>query len=122
MTSEIESKIEKVIEKLEKAQIDRNYLPRANETQEGNYRMHKRIAGVVTQANINVSRFDMQPESNQAPINESSNEKSNSFTEQISSDVLDQSLPKLNLNRRQSIILDLHKIINVGEYRIELGK
>ena len=70
MTSEIESKIEKVIEKLEKAQIDRNYLPRANETQEGNYRMHKRIAGVVTQANINVSRFDMQPESNQAPINE----------------------------------------------------
>ena len=122
MTSEIESKIEKVIEKLEKAQIDRNYLPTANETQEGNYRMHKRIAGVVTQANINVSRFDMQPESNQAPINESSNEKSNSFTEQISSDVLDQSLPKLNLNRRQSIILDLHKIINVGEYRIELGK
>lgn len=122
MTSEIESKIEKVIEKLEKAQIDSNYLPTTNETQEGNYRMHKRIAGVVTQANINVSCFDMQPESNKALINESSNEISNSFTEQISSEVLDQSLPKSNLKRPQSLILDLNKIINVGEYKIELGK
>ena len=122
MTSEVESKIEKVIEKLEKAQINLNYHPTTNETQEGNYRMFKRIAGVVTQANVNVSCFDMQPESNQASINETSNEISNSFTEHNSSDVLDQSLPKSNLKRRQSIILDLSKIINVGEYKIELGK
>ena len=121
MTSEIESKISRVIDKLEKAQINLNYLPTTNETQEGNYRMQKRIAGVITQANVNVSSFDMQNESNQAPITESSNEISSSFSEQTS-DILDQSLPKPSLKRRQSIILDLNKIINIGEYKIELGK
>ena len=121
MTSEIESKISRVIDKLEKAQINLNYLPTTNETQEGNYRMQKRIAGVITQANVNVSSFDMQNESNQAPITESSNEISSSFSEQTS-DILDQSFPKPSLKRRQSIILDLNKIINIGEYKIELGK
>ena len=121
MTSEIESKISRVIDKLEKAQINLNYLPTTNETQEGNYRMQKRIAGVITQANVNVSSFDIQNESNQAPITESSNEISSSFSEQTS-DILDQSLPKPSLKRRQSIILDLNKIINIGEYKIELGK
>lgn len=121
MTSEIESKISRVVDKLEKAQINFNYLPTTNETQEGNYRMQKRIAGVITQANVNVSSFDIQNESNQAPITESSNEISSSFSEQTS-DILDQSLPKPSLKHRPSIILDLNKIINIGEYKIELGK
>ena len=122
MTSEIESKISRVINKLENAQIKAIYRPTTNETQEGNYRMKKRIAGVISQANINsISSFDFQNDSNQIPINESYNDASNSFSEQPS-DILDQPLPVPSLKRRPSIILDLNKIINVGEYKIELGK
>ena len=120
MTSDIESKISRVINKLDNAKVNLNYPPITNETQEGNYRFQKRVAGAIAQVNVNVSCFDDQNESN-FPINESINEVSNSFSEQPS-DILDQSLPKPNLNRRPSIILDLNKIINVGEYKIELGK
>ena len=72
MTSEIESQISRVINKLENAKKDLNFLPTTNETQEGNYRMQKKIAGVVAQANVNVSSFDAQDELN--PNNESINE------------------------------------------------
>ena len=120
MNSDIETKISRVINKLDNAKLNLNYPPIINETQEGNYRFQKRIAGVIAQANVNVSCFDEQNESI-SPINESLNEISNSFSEH-QSDILDQSLPKPNLNRRPSIILDLNKIINVGEYKIELGK
>ena len=119
MTSDIETKISRVINKLD-AKLNLNYPPTTNETQEGNYRFQKRIAGAIAQANVNVSCFDDENESN-FPINESSNEIiSNSFSEQPS-DILDQSLQKPNINSRPSIILDPNKIINVGEYKIELG-
>lgn len=122
MTSEIESKISRVINKLENAQINAIYRPTTNETQEGNYRIQKRIAGVITQANINnISSFDFQNDSNQIPINDSCNDISNSFSEHPS-EILDQPLPVPSLKRRASVILDLNKIINVGEYKIELGK
>ena len=117
MTSEIESQISRVINKLENAKKDFNYFPTTNATQEGNYRMQKKIAGAITQVNVNVSSFDAQNESNI----ESINEISNSFSEQPS-DLIEQSLPKPNLKRRTAIILDLNKIINIGEYKIELGQ
>ena len=103
MTSEIESQISRVINKLENAKKDFNYFPTTNATQEGNYRMQKKIAGAITQVNVNVSSFDAQNESNI----ESINEISNSFSEQPS-DLIEQSLPKPNLKRRTAIILDLN--------------
>jgi hypothetical protein len=122
MTSEIESKISRVINKLENVQTNLNFPPITNETQEGNYRMQKKIAGIITQANVNnISSFDGPNESNQTPT-ENSNDISNSFSEQPSEIIDDQCFPKPSMNRRASIILDLNKIINVGEYKIELGK
>ena len=119
MTSEIESQISRVINKLENAKKDLNFFPTTNETQEGNYRMQKKIAGVVSQVNVNVSSFDAQDELN--PNNKSINEITNSFSEQPS-DLIEQSFPKPTLRRRAGIILDLNKLINIGEYKIELGK
>ena len=117
MSSEIENKITRVISKLENAQPKFNFPQTTNETQEGNYRMQKRIAGVVNQANIScISSF--QEDLNQTP-NES-NDVSNSFSE-MPSESMEQSFHKPNLNRRPSIILDLNKIINIGGYEIELG-
>ena len=120
MTSEIESKISRVIDKLENAQTHRNFPPTTNETQEGNYRMQKKLAGVLTQVNANISSFIDQNESCQNPV-DNSNDISNSFSEQPS-ELVDQSFHKPNMKRRASIILDLNKIINIGEYKIELGK
>lgn len=120
MTSEIESKISRVIDKLENAQTHLNFPPTTNETQEGNYRMQKKLAGVLTQVNANISSFIDQNESCQNPV-DNSNDISNSFSEQPS-ELVDQSFHKPNMKRRASIILDLNKIINIGEYKIELGK
>lgn len=120
MTSEIESKISRVIDKLENAQTHLDFPPTTNETQEGNYRMHKKLAGVLTQVNANISSFVDQNESCQN-LAENSNDISNSFSEQPS-ELVDQSFHKPNMKRRASIILDLNKIINIGEYKIELGK
>ena len=120
MTSEIESQISRVINKLENVQPNPNFPPITNETQEGNYRMQKKIAGILTQVNVNnISSFDGQNECN--PQTENSNDISNSFSEHPS-EIMDQSFPKPSMKRRPSIILDLHKIINIGEYKIELGK
>ena len=114
MTSEIESQISRVINKLENVQPNPNFPPITNETQEGNYRMQKKLAGILTQVNVNnISSFDVQNESN--PQTENSNDISNSFSEHPS-EIMDQSFPKPNMKRRPSIILDLHKIINIGEY------
>lgn len=120
MSSEIESKISRIIKRLENVK-NLNFPSTTNETQEGNYRMQKKIAGVVAQANVNVSSFEYQSESNPNPYNESINEISNSFSEQPS-ELIEQPFPKPNLKRRTAIILDLNRIINVGEYKIELGK
>ena len=76
----------------------------------------KKIAGVISQVNVNVSSFDSQDELN--PNNEYIN---GSFSEQPS-DLIEQSFPKPILRRRGGIILDLNKLINIGEYKIELGK
>jgi hypothetical protein len=119
MTSDVESQIIRVIGKLENAQPNLNLPPTTNETQEGNYRLQKKIAGILNQANItNISSF--QNDLNENP-NDIITEISNSNSE-ASSELMEPSFHKPNLNRRNSIILDLNKIINIGEYKIELGK
>lgn len=118
MTSDVESQIIRVIGKLENAQPNLN-LPTTNETQEGNYRLQKKIAGILNQANINnISSFQNDLDENP---NDTITEKSNSFSE-APSETMEPSFHKPNLKRRPSIILDLNKIINIGEYKIELGK
>ena len=119
MTSDVESQIIRVIDKLENAQPNLNLPPTTNETQEGNYRLQKKIAGILNQANItNISSF--QNDLNENP-NDTITEMSNSYSE-APSELMEPSFHKPNLNRRRSIILDLNKIINIGEYKIELGK
>jgi hypothetical protein len=119
MTPDIESQIIRVIGKLENAQPNLNLPPTTNETQEGNYRLQKKIAGILNQANItNISSF--QNDLNENP-NDTITEISNSYSE-APSELMEPSFHKPNLNRRNSIILDLNKIINIGEYKIELGK
>ena len=119
MTSDVESQIIRVIGKLENAQPNLNLPPTTNETQEGNYRLQKKIAGILNQVNItNISSF--QNDLNENP-NDTITEISNSYSE-APSELMEPSFHKPNLNRRNSIILDLNKIINIGEYKIELGK
>lgn len=119
MTSEVESQIIRVIGKLENAQPSLNLPPTTNETQEGNYRLQKKIAGILNQVNItNISSFQNDLNEN---ANDTINEISNSYSE-APSELMESSFNKPNLNRRNSIILDLNKIINIGEYKIELGK
>ena len=119
MTQDVESQIIRVIGKLENAQPKANLPPTANETQECKYRLQKKIAGILNQANItSISSF--QNDLNENP-NDTKTEMSNSYSE-APSELMEPSFHKPNLNRRNSIILDLNKIINIGEYKIELGK
>ena len=121
LTEELENKISRIINKLENAKKDLNFQESKNESEEGKYRMHKRVSAILTQANIAVSSFYETNDSNINDANESMNEASKSFSEQISDFSEQTCFPKHNMRNRPSIILNLNKVIHIGEYNIELG-
>lgn len=116
MSSEIETCLSRAIEKLDNNLLAPKKPKDEMETQEANYRMQKKIAGAVNLININnISFFD----SNQTP-NETSMEISNSFSE-APSEIIEQSVQN-NTKTKNGVTLDLNRIINIGEYKIELRK
>lgn len=121
LTEELENKISRIINKLENAKKDLNFQEPKNESEEGKYRMHKRVSAILTQTNIAVSSFYETNDSNINDANESMNEASKSFSEQISDFNEQTCFPKINMRNHPSIMLNLNKIIHIGEYNIELG-